>query len=135
MVSPPILALTVPGVLFGLCGCSTPPLAPAAPTRGRCGARGACTGRQRSLGDVQLAILGPAWFIGTWLPYELQSALDSRTSYLYYMVVVMPGIYVAATYLVSLGWRAPAWLRALIGRVGAERARCRRADVPVRRRF
>jgi ABC-type spermidine/putrescine transport system permease subunit II len=70
----------------------------------------------RSLGDVQLAILGPAWFVGTWLPYELQSAVDSRTSYLYYMVVVMPGIYVAVTYLLSLGWRRRrTWLRVVIG--------------------
>jgi hypothetical protein len=110
MVSPPILALAIPGVLFciyrllsrrrlGTADADGPPAAPA-----------------RSLGDVQLAILGPAWFIGTWLPYELQSALDSRTSYLYYMVVVMPGIYVAATYLVSLGWRRrQTWLRVLIG--------------------
>ena len=64
---------------------------------------------------MQLAILGVAWFIGTWAPYELQSALDSRTSYLYYMVVVMPGIYVAVTYLVSLGWRMQrTWLRSVI---------------------
>jgi hypothetical protein len=32
------------------------------------------------------------------------------------MVVVMPGIYVAAAYLVSLGWRRRRlWLRVLIG--------------------
>ena len=39
------------------------------------------------------------------MPYALQSLLDQRTSYLYYMVVVMPGIYIAAAYLVALGWR------------------------------
>jgi hypothetical protein len=110
MVSPPILAMAIPGALFGIyrllsrrrLGGIDEDGVPAAPAR--------------SLGDVQLAILGPAWFIGTWLPYELQSALDDRTSYLYYMVVVMPGIYVAATYLVSLGWRLrQTWLRVLIG--------------------
>jgi hypothetical protein len=52
-----------------------------------------------------MAVLGVAWFIGTWLPFELLSAIDSRTSYIYYMVIVMPGIYVADTYLVSQAWR------------------------------
>ena len=31
----------------------------------------------------------------------LLSVIDSRTSYLYYMVIVMPGIYVAAAQLVA----------------------------------
>jgi cytochrome bd-type quinol oxidase subunit 2 len=61
--------------------------------------------RGRSVADTQLAIVGVGWFIGTWSPFELQSALASRTSYIYYMVIVMPGIYMAVTYLVSLGWR------------------------------
>jgi hypothetical protein len=59
----------------------------------------------RSFADTQLAIVGVAWFIGSFAPFQLLSALDSRTSYIYYMVIVMPGIYVAVTYLVSLGWR------------------------------
>lgn len=105
VVSPPILLLAIPGVLFGIY---------------RSGSRRravAGTGAPvRTLGDVQLAILGAAWFVGTWLPYELQSAVDSRTSYLYYMVVVMPGIYVAVTYLISIGWRRrQKWLRMGIG--------------------
>ena len=29
------------------------------------------------------------------MPFVLLSLLDSRTSYLYYMVIVMPGIYIA----------------------------------------
>jgi predicted membrane-bound dolichyl-phosphate-mannose-protein mannosyltransferase len=102
MISPPILALAIPSLLF-------------------CGWR---VGRRRptvqSFADVQLAILGVAWFIGTWVPYELQSALDSRTSYLYYMIVVMPGIYLSVTYLVALGWRTRRlWLRIVIGMWGA----------------
>ncbi len=110
MVSPPILLLAVPGVLFGIYR-----FAVRRRTVGET-ASGSAPTPMRSLGDVQLAILGPAWFLGTWLPYEAQSAVDSRTSYLYYMVVVMPGIYVAATYLISLGWRRRRlWLRALIG--------------------
>jgi 4-amino-4-deoxy-L-arabinose transferase-like glycosyltransferase len=52
-----------------------------------------------SPGDVEL--LGLAWFAGTFLPFVLLSVIDNRTSYLYYMVIVMPGIYVAAAQLVA----------------------------------
>jgi Dolichyl-phosphate-mannose-protein mannosyltransferase len=110
MVSPPILALAIPGVVWGIVRSARRRrlVEPAADDAG-------APRPGRSIGDLQLAILGPAWFIGTWLPYELQSALDARTSYLYYMVVVMPGIYVAVTYLLSLGWRRRTpWLRGLI---------------------
>jgi 4-amino-4-deoxy-L-arabinose transferase-like glycosyltransferase len=55
--------------------------------------------------DVQMAAVGVAWFLGTWVPFAVLSLLDSRTSYLYYMVIVMPGFYVAVTYLVSHAWR------------------------------
>jgi predicted membrane-bound dolichyl-phosphate-mannose-protein mannosyltransferase len=102
MISPPILALAIPSLFF--CAWRVARARPAA----------------QSFADVQLAILGIAWFIGTWLPYELQSALDSRTSYLYYMIVVMPGIYLSVTYLMALGWRTRnRWLRAGIGVWGA----------------
>ena len=37
-----------------------------------------------------------AWFLGTFSPFVLLSLLWSRTSYLYYMVIVMPGLYAAA---------------------------------------
>jgi hypothetical protein len=121
MVSPPIMALAIPGVLFGIYRLLSRRRVPAVGADGPTpvpdgGGNGPPPLPTRSLGDVQLAILGPAWFIGTWLPFELQSAVDSRTSYLYYMVVVMPGIYVAVTYLISLGWRRrQTWLRVLIG--------------------
>ncbi len=99
MVSPPIMLLAIPGLVF----------ASYRLVRRRQPAGG------RSTGDVQLAIVAVAWFIGTWVPYALQSLLDQRTSYLYYMVVVMPGVYVAVTYLVALAWRRRnAWLSAVI---------------------
>jgi len=63
------------------------------------------TGAGRGVADVQLAIVSVAWFIGTWTPFAFLSAVDQRTSYIYYMVVVMPGIYLAATYVASLAWR------------------------------
>ena len=52
----------------------------------------------------QLESLGLAWTVGTWLPFLALSVIDSRTSYLYYMLIVMPGIYVAAVALIGR-WR------------------------------
>ncbi len=49
----------------------------------------------------EVGVVGLAWFLGTFVPFELLSAIDSRTSYLYYMVVVMPGLYLAAVYLIE----------------------------------
>jgi hypothetical protein len=99
MVSPPIMLLAIPGL--ALCTYRFLRRRPA-------------SGGGRSLGEVQVAILGVAWFLGTWLPYALQSLLDQRISYLYYMVIVMPGIYVAVTYLISAGWRKRVgWLSGL----------------------
>jgi predicted membrane-bound dolichyl-phosphate-mannose-protein mannosyltransferase len=49
-----------------------------------------------------VAGVGLAWFLGTFLPFLALSVIDSRTSYLYYMVVVMPGIYLVVSDLV---WR------------------------------
>ena len=62
---------------------------------------------RRSVTDVE--VLGIAWFVGTFVPFVLLSLLDSRTSYLYYMVIVMPGIYVAAAALI-VRLRPPVWL-------------------------
>jgi dolichyl-phosphate-mannose-protein mannosyltransferase len=70
----------------------------------------------QSAEDQQLAMLAVSWFIASWVPFALLSLIDQRTSYLYYMVIVMPGIYVAATYTAALGWRlGRTWLRAVIG--------------------
>ena len=91
-----------PGAVFGVYRfvrggrwCSRRPARPATRRRRPCARSATCSWRSSA----------SAWFIGTWVPYELQSALDSRTSYLYYMVIVMPGLYVAVAYLISLGWR------------------------------
>jgi predicted membrane-bound dolichyl-phosphate-mannose-protein mannosyltransferase len=98
MVSPPIMLLALPAMGF----CVYRFLRRARP------------GSAQSFADRQVAIVGVAWFLGTWVPFELQSALDQRTSYIYYMVIVMPGIYVAVTYLVALAWRQRnVWLSGL----------------------
>ncbi|HET8978608.1 MAG TPA: phospholipid carrier-dependent glycosyltransferase [Solirubrobacteraceae bacterium] len=99
MISPPILALALPAMAF------------AAYRMARRRPREAAA---VSPGEREVPIVGLAWFIGTWLPFALQSLIDQRTSYLYYMVVVMPGLYVTAIYLVSHGWRLGwRWLRGL----------------------
>ena len=99
VISPPILVLGLPALIFAAFRC----VRRRAPSTGR------------SAGDRQLAILAVAWFVGTWVPYALQAVLDQRTSYLYYMVIVMPGIYLATTYAVALGWRQRrGWLSGLI---------------------
>jgi dolichyl-phosphate-mannose--protein O-mannosyl transferase len=43
----------------------------------------------------RLALLAVAWFIGTWVPSVFESYALLRVNYLYYMVIVMPAIYVA----------------------------------------
>jgi predicted membrane-bound dolichyl-phosphate-mannose-protein mannosyltransferase len=51
--------------------------------------------RGRLLVDGEVPALALAWSLGTFLPFVVLSIVFSRTSYLYYMVVVMPGIYLA----------------------------------------
>jgi hypothetical protein len=63
-------------------------------------------------------VFGLAWFLGTWIPFEVLSAIWSRTSYLYYMAIVMPGLYILAADLVRRivrgRWTAVAWAGAVI---------------------
>lgn len=92
MINPAILLIGLPGLASATLR---------AVRRGRSGA-----------GDVEL--LGLAWFAGTFLPFVLLSLIDHRTSYLYYMVIVMPGIYVAAAQLVARIKPPPRWIWAWI---------------------
>jgi len=114
MVSPPIMLLALPALGVGLYRWLRPR------RWRRRGARAAAAGPDAlaapaTPADRQLAALGPAWFVGTWVPFALLSLIDQRTSYLYYMVIVMPGIYVAVSYLLTLVWRwRRAWVRWLI---------------------
>jgi hypothetical protein len=64
-------------------------------------ALGACLGAWwRSRAEIDL--LPVAWVAGTWLPLLGQSVFDQRTSYLYYMLLVLPGIYIATVRLFSM---------------------------------
>ncbi len=100
MISPPIMLLAVPALVVA--GVEAARLA-----------AGGGTGR-----DCELGLLGLSWFIGTWLPFELLSAIYSRTSYLYYMVIVMPGIYISIVYLLArlrVNWKLVAvWAFAVL---------------------
>src|ERR1019366_1476266 len=116
IVSPPIMALWIPAMLFVLYR-----LAQASGLRRRprsieavSGGSPAASWQFGSPAPTQVAIVGLAWFLGTWVPFELLSLIYSRTSYIYYMVIVMPGIYVAICYLLAGVWRLKAgnWARA-----------------------
>jgi len=58
----------------------------------------------------ELDLFALAWVAGTFLPFELASLVLGRTSYLYYMVIVMPGVYIAVARLVAT-IAAPRWAR------------------------
>jgi predicted membrane-bound dolichyl-phosphate-mannose-protein mannosyltransferase len=99
MMSPPIMAVGVPALLFAAYRCLKLPRV-----------RMASDPRERVATDqVQLAALAVSWFLGTWIPFVVLSLLDQRTSYIYYMVIVMPGLYVAAAYAASQAWRLARW--------------------------
>jgi hypothetical protein len=49
-----------------------------------------------------LSLLTIAWILGTWLPLQILSLTEQRTTYLYYMVITMPALYIAVARL--LGW-------------------------------
>jgi dolichyl-phosphate-mannose--protein O-mannosyl transferase len=98
MISPPIMLAAVPGVV----------LAAWSLWRGR---RSSALAEAPAASDpaVGQPLLAVGWFAGTWLPFELLSVIDQRTSYLYYMVIVMPGLYVAAVGLFAR-WRPRRWV-------------------------
>jgi 4-amino-4-deoxy-L-arabinose transferase-like glycosyltransferase len=97
MISPPIMLLGLLGLLF------------AAWRLWRRSAEAPQQATADAAAPPMLAALALAWFIGTWTPFELLSALESRTSYLYYMVIVMPGIYAGVVYLFAR-WRPRRWV-------------------------
>jgi hypothetical protein len=62
-----------------------------------------------------VALVGACWAIGTFAPFVLQVDVGHRTSYIYYMLIVLPGVYITAAWLFSpsrvppaatLGWAA-----------------------------
>lgn len=86
MISPPIMLLALPGLLLAALGLARRLPGPI---------------RRVAPGPSPVATVGLAWFLGTFLPFEALSLFWSRTSYLYYMVIVMPGIYLVVADLVA----------------------------------
>lgn len=104
LISPPILAVGMLGLLFAAYRLIRPVIA-------------------RRSGGVpwgsELPLMAVTWFIGTWVPFALASLIDQRTSYLYYMLIVMPGIYAGGAYLASWLWRLRRrWVRGLVSAWG-----------------
>jgi len=56
-----------------------------------------------------LSFLVVAWVTATWLPAELFSIIDQRTTYLYYMIYTLPAIFIAVARLLAVR-RIPHWL-------------------------
>ncbi len=52
-------------------------------------------------GAPEIDRLGVAWCLGTLVPFELLSLIWQRTTYLYYMVIVMPGVYLIVARLLA----------------------------------
>jgi 4-amino-4-deoxy-L-arabinose transferase-like glycosyltransferase len=48
-----------------------------------------------------VAALGAAWCVGTFLPFVVQAYALGRISYLYYILIVMPGVYLTTARLFS----------------------------------
>lgn len=83
LISPPILLAALVGLAVALAALLRPDRRRAAP----------------STGSDELGPLALAWMAGTWLPFEALSLVDGRSSYLYYMTLVMPGMYAAVVFL------------------------------------
>lgn len=49
----------------------------------------------------ELAMLACAWYVATWLPAQAFNLIGQRTTYIYYMVVTLPGIFIAVARLVG----------------------------------
>ncbi len=56
-----------------------------------------------------LSFLVVAWVLGSWLPPALFHLFGNRTTYLYYMVVVMPALFIAVARLLTAR-RIPRWV-------------------------
>ena len=50
-------------------------------------------------GRDRVAAIGAAWCLGTFIPFVIQSQAFDRISYLYYMLIVLPGLYLLAAWL------------------------------------
>jgi hypothetical protein len=61
----------------------------------------------------RVAAVGVAWCLGTFVPFVVESEILNRISYLYYVLIVLPGVYLVTARLFS--WRRGMPLAATIG--------------------
>jgi 4-amino-4-deoxy-L-arabinose transferase-like glycosyltransferase len=116
MISPPVLVAGMLGLMvagaFGLCGVrrrwrrsrwsrSSGRPRWSRSSRWSQGSRWSRWARYENEEPGCVGALAVAWFLATWIPFALASLLLQRTSYLYYMVIVMPAIYLGAVYLIA----------------------------------
>jgi general stress protein CsbA len=100
LISPPILLAGVVGIVWALwLTVVGPPVRRW--RRGRESGRGVPAIAPASPEDNLLHV-SVAWFLGTFGPFLLSSLVFSRITYLYYMSIVMPGMYLAAAWV---AWR------------------------------
>jgi hypothetical protein len=108
LISPPILVAGLLGLVLALWALGRAGVVRRRPARRPRGSA------EPQTGLAGLAGLALAWFLGTWLPFVALSLFYQRTSYLYYMVIVMPGLYVSAAALAARLWHwrwlAPVWM-------------------------
>ena len=98
LISPPILLAALAGLLVAGATVVRRASRRGSAAAGSSGARPAAVRPARPRAD-ELAVLSLAWVAGTWLPFVFLSLIASRTSYLYYMTLVMPGMYTAVVHL------------------------------------
>jgi hypothetical protein len=85
--------------------------APAPPVRAGTGPAVAPPVRPRARPPaLGVATTGTAWFLATYLPFVALGLVYQRTSYLYYMVIVMPGLYLTAADLAARVARHGRWV-------------------------
>jgi 4-amino-4-deoxy-L-arabinose transferase-like glycosyltransferase len=106
LISPPILLVGLPALALAAIGLTGRWIGLPAPSA------------WSSAGD-RLAAVAASWFVGSFAPFVLLSVIFNRTSYLYYMVVVMPGFYAAVAFALPWLRRWPRWTTLWIASVVA----------------
>jgi hypothetical protein len=112
MISPPLMLLALPALVLVAAAIARRPRRLAAVLGSEppvSAAHGSEPPASAALRSGEAPLLGLAWVLGTLLPFAALSAIWQRTSYLYYMVIVMPGIYLVVAHLV-LRLRRRRWL-------------------------
>lgn len=102
IISPPILAAALIGLVVAIVGLGL--VVARRPSKIAAGSQGP--------NQNELGVLALAWVVGTWVPLAVLRLFFLRVTYLYYMSIVMPGIYLAAVYLFDrlYGRRGGKWL-------------------------